>query len=251
MTAFSLGCSRAPHVAVACEIERKQAAGVLLLAVLLAAAPMPALGQEPAPAPAAVHEQSHEAGPSQPAETAGVDEHAGGTAQDEAHGEAEGHGESPWALAGRLLNFALLAGTLVYLLRRPLAGYLTRRSERVRADLDAAEQMKQAAAAQMAEMEARLAALPGELEALRARGQEEIAAEEERIRSLAERERARLLEQAHRDIDQRVRLAERELVEHAAALAIGVAEGKIKRLITDEDQARLLDRYLAQVKRDD
>ena len=239
-----LPCLR--RVVAACEIRCKPAAGALLLALLLTAAPPPVLGQEPAPAPAdaAYGQPPGQTGPSRPADAAEVaDEHA--VSEDEAHGE------SPWALTGRIFNFALLAGTLIYLLRNPLARYLTGRREQVRADLDAAEQMKRAAAAQMSEMDARLAALPGELETLKARGREEIAAEEDRIRTLAERERVRLLEQARRDLDQRVRLAERELVEHAAALAIGVAEGKIRRQITDEDQARLVDRYLTQVKVDD
>ena len=65
---------------------------------------------------------------------------------------------------------------------------------------------------------------------------------------LAEAERARLLEQASREIEQRTRLARRELVEHAASLAVGVAQKKISAQITDADQSRLVDRYVAEVK---
>ena len=43
-------------------------------------------------------------------------------------------------------------------------------------------------------------------------------------------------------------MARRELVEHAASLAVGVAQTKIKAQITDADQARLVDRYLTEVK---
>ena len=66
-------------------------------------------------------------------------------------------------------------------------------------------------------------ALPAELEALRAQGAREIAAEEARIRAAAAAERERLLEQARREIDLQVRVAERDLVSHAADLAVGVA----------------------------
>jgi F-type H+-transporting ATPase subunit b len=158
------------------------------------------------------------------------------------------HDESIWPMLGKIVNFAILAGTIIYFGRKPLADYLASRRAQVRSDLVAAEEMKKTAAAQIAEMDAKLAALPAELAALKARGQQEIAAEQQRIRQLAEAERARLLEQASREIDQRTRVARRELVEHAATLAVQVARAKIQDQITDADQARLVDRYLAEVK---
>ena len=45
-----------------------------------------------------------------------------------------------------------------------------------------------------------------------------------------------------------LRLARRELVEHAAQLAVDVAQAHIVRTITPEDQLRLVDRYAAQLK---
>jgi F-type H+-transporting ATPase subunit b len=165
-----------------------------------------------------------------------------------AAGGEGGHDESIWPMVGKIVNFAILAGTVFYFGRKPVAGYLAGRREQVRADLVAAEEMKKTARAQIAEMDAKLAALPAELEALRARGQQEIAAEQQRIRQIADAERARLIDQAAREIEQRTRLAERELVEHAANLAVDVARTRIKDQITDADQARLVDRYLAEVK---
>jgi F0F1-type ATP synthase membrane subunit b/b' len=44
-----------------------------------------------------------------------------------------------------------------------------------------------------------------------------------------------------------VKIAERELVKHAAELAVGVATERIKKNITEDDQARLVDRYVAQI----
>jgi F-type H+-transporting ATPase subunit b len=170
-------------------------------------------------------------------------------AQAEHAATSEGHDEgSIWGFVGKIVNFALLVGTLVYFLRAPVSEYLATRRIQVRADLDAAEAMKRSAAQQIAEMEAKLQALPRELEELKARGQAEIAAEEARIRELAEAERIRLVEQASREIDQQVRMAQRALVEHAADLSVSVAEAKIKREITSDDQARLVKAYLDQVK---
>src|SRR5690606_11383352 len=157
----------------------------------------------------------------------------------------------PWNLIGRIVNFALLVGTIVYFARGPLGAYIVKRRTQVREDLETADRMKREASAQMAEMEAKLKALPAELEALRARGREEIALEEQRIRELAEAERVRLLAQAERDIEQQVRLAKRELVQHAADLAVNLAERKIRTHITDADRQRLVEHYLARVQPQD
>jgi len=215
----------------------------LLLALLL---PIPvAVAQEHAAQPATPTPGS--AAPA--AEHAAPEQHAPAGGHGAAGSEsAGGHEESIWPQVGKLVNFAILIGTVIYFGRKPLAGYLATRGAQVRSELVAAEEMKKTAAAQIAEMDAKLQALPAELDALKARGQQEIAAEEQRIRDLAETERARLIEQASREITQRTRVARRELIEHAASLAVGVAQTKIRAQITDADQARLVDRYLTEVK---
>ena len=75
-----------------------------------------------------------------------------------------------------------------------------------------------------------------------------MATEEQRIAAAAEAERARLLEQARREIELQVKVAERALVEHAADLAVGVAADRIRTNITDDDQQRLIDRYVRQLR---
>jgi F-type H+-transporting ATPase subunit b len=160
--------------------------------------------------------------------------------------EAE-HGSPMVGMIAKLFNFALFAGTLVYFLRSPVATYLSDRGKQIRADLVKAADMKQSATEQLAKVDAKMAALPGELDALRASGAEEVAAEEARIRQAAEAERVRLIEQAKRDIDWQLRIAERDLKRHAAGLAVDLATKRVKATITDADQLRLVDRYVAQV----
>jgi len=164
--------------------------------------------------------------------------------------EREAHGSDIVGMIARAVNFAILAGTLFYFLHSPIRTYLAGRSRQIRSDLVNAAEMRQAAAAQIEEIERKMKALPAELEALRVQGAEEIAAEEARIAAAAATERNRLLEQARREIDVQVRIAERELVSHAADLAVGVAADRIKKNITDEDQKRLIDRYVQQLKAD-
>jgi len=195
------------------------ALAVLLLASWAIGTPVRALAQE--------SQAAHE--------TSGAEEHQGRGAID---------------TVARLVNFAILAGTLWYLLRSPIAKYLADRGTQIRSDLVNAAELKQTAAAAIEEIDRKLKALPAELEALRAQGAQDIATEEARIRAAAAAERERLLEQARREIDLQVKVAERELVMHAADLAVGVASERIKKNITDDDQRRLLDRYVQQLKAD-
>jgi F0F1-type ATP synthase membrane subunit b/b' len=160
---------------------------------------------------------------------------------------AEGHEETIWDLLARVLNFSILAGTLVLLLRRPLATYLDTRSRQIRSDLVNAAETRRVATEQLAEIERQLAGLPAELEALKARGRDEVAAEEVRIRQAAGAERERLLAQVRREIDLQVRIARKELLLEAADLAVAAATSRVRQTITPADQTRLLDRYVTQV----
>jgi F-type H+-transporting ATPase subunit b len=171
------------------------------------------------------------------------------TAAEKAVGETEEkHEDSVLSMVARVVNFGLLAGALVYFLRSPFAKYLADRGQQIRSDLVTAAEMKRNAAAQIEDIDRRMKALPAELEALRAQGAQEIAAEEARIRTAAAAERDRLLEQARREIEMQVKVAERELVNHAAELAVGVAGERIRKNITDDDRQRLVDRYVQQLK---
>lgn len=217
-------------------------------------APAPAAGDHVQPAPAATDPHAAQKPADTHAAPAAGDAH--GAPQAGAHGEAAGghggeehHGESPLAFASRIANFFLLAGGLWYLLRKPFADHLANRGQQVRADLVSAKETSAAAAAQLAEIDKKLQALPGEIETLKARGKQEIAAEEARIKQAAEAERHRLIEQTRREVDLQVRLAKRELTEHAADLAVSFATQQIKQTITPDDQARLVDRYVTQMRK--
>ncbi len=164
-----------------------------------------------------------------------------------AEGGEGDHGNPVLELVAKLFNFGILAGTLVYFLRSPLHKYLSDRGTQIRADLVKAADMKTSAAAQLAAVEQQMAALPGELDALRKAGAEEVATEETRIREAADKERSRLLTQVQREIDLHGKAAERDLVRVAADRAVAVATADIARTMTPADHARLVDRYVGMV----
>lgn len=221
----------------ACELRRKLAARAFVAIALTALLFTRGLAAQAADthAPAAAAEQHEPA--------AATQEHAGA--------EAEHAGEEHGGLAGLLwplANFLVLVVVLNKFLRAPIAEYLASRSSQIRKDLVEAAELSRSATAQLAEVEHKMQALPAELEALRTRGAEEIAAEEERIASAAAADRARLLTQTRREIEVRLQSAQRELSDHAATLALQLAEQKLATDMTAADHARLVDRYVAQVK---
>ena len=176
----------------------------------------------------------------EPAHEAPASEHA---AEAEHAGE---HGLS--ALLWPTANFLVLCGALYYFMRAPFIEYLSGRSSQIRKDLVDAAELNRAATAQLAEVDRKMQALPGELDALKTRGKQEIVAEEERIAAAAAADRARLLTQTRREIDVRLQTAKRDLSDHAADLALNLATQRLTRELTPADHARLVDRYVDQVK---
>jgi len=168
------------------------------------------------------------------------------------HAAEAGHDESIGgmirAMGWPVANFIIFIGVLYYFFNKPFTEYLAGRSATIRKDLVEAAELKANATAQLAAIEQKLQALPGELNTLRTRGAEEITAEEQRIAAAAAADRERLLEQTRREIELQVRLAKKEILDHAADLSVQLATARIKKEVTPADQDRLVDRYLSQVK---
>jgi len=160
----------------------------------------------------------------------------------------EPHGQTLVQTIAKIVNFAILGGVLVYFLKTPVAAYLVSRGTQIRQDLVTAAETRATAAAQLTDIERQLQALPAELEKLRAQGEQDLKAEQARIAQAAAAERERLIAQTHREIEARLRMARRQLTEHAADLAIRIAEERIRRTITPDDHLRLVDRYAAQLR---
>lgn len=173
---------------------------------------------------------------------------AGDHGEAAAHGAgAAEHGESLLVTLARLANFAILAGVLWWFGRKPLAAHLAARGAQIRKELVDAAAMRTTATARLADIEAKLAALPAELEGLRRRGAEELEAERARIKAAAEVERDRLVDQARREIASQTRTARGQLRAHAASLAVDVAESRLRATLTAAEQASLVDDYAAQM----
>ena len=140
----------------------------------------------------------------------------------------------------KFLNLFIFIALGVYLFRQPLSDALRSRRERIKRDLLRAQQERDDALAQLAEVESRVARLDAEVAIIRERSKSEADAERERIKRSTEAEMTKLREQAQREIDSAGKAARQELRQFAAGQSVRLAEELIRREIRPEDDARLI-----------
>ncbi len=165
----------------------------------------------------------------------------GGAGVVEASSEEGGHGLD---LLFRVINFVILAGALVYLLRKPLGNYLDAKTEQIRKDLAEAVGKRERAEAERKEAKARLEGLDQEIAEAREKGLAQAEAERQRILEAAQAEAVRLAEHAKRELADELELARRKLTARAAELSVELARKKIGEQIGDDDRRRLFEKGL-------
>ncbi|MCU0585987.1 MAG: ATP synthase F0 subunit B [Desulfobacterales bacterium] len=162
-----------------------------------------------------------------------------------------------WAAGGgftatdgfRVMNFVVLAGVLFFLLRKPIPRALNGRISGIQDQLKDLEARKAEAEKQLAETNQRLSALEKEAERITAdyirQGQEAKA----RILKEAEAAAAKVQAQARRSIEYEFEQAKARLQAEIFEKSLVNAEELLKRSITPQDQARLVEDYLEKVVR--
>ncbi len=155
---------------------------------------------------------------------------------------AAGHsGGIPWGnIVKQTVNFAILAGALVYFLRKPLSSFLKERSEMLRKSIDDAASARAEAAAKLSAIEARMATLSDEVAGMNRKMDDEAKEEAKRFREAAQAEIERIRIQTQVAADQEVKKARQELRREAAALATSAAEEIVRKTMTPEDRERLV-----------
>lgn len=162
------------------------------------------------------------------------------------HGAAHGGG---WAATDtyRVMNFAVLAIALFFLLRKPASQFLNDRIQNIREQLKELEAKKTAAESKLAEYEEKLATLSGEEEKIIDQYRQQGQALRDKILEEAASAAEKLEEQARRTIDHEFKQARHQLEAEVLEKAIAKAEEILKKNITDQDQDNLVDEYLTKV----
>jgi len=163
---------------------------------------------------------------------------------------SEGAGEKD-LIGWKWANFAILAAGLGYLLVKHAGPYFASRSVEIRKGIEEAQRLRAEAEKGAAAMDARLANLSVEVEALRKSAREEAEQEGVRIRQETSREMAKIQANADREISSALKEAQIELKSYAAQLAIDLARDRIRERMTQADQETLVRKFVTDLSRQD
>lgn len=145
---------------------------------------------------------------------------------------------------GKTVNFILLFGGLTYLLYKPIRHFLEKRGQDIQSSLKEAADARAEAERKLKEIEARLAGLQEEMERIKEEGEAEGRRAKEGTLQLAQKEAERIKHFATQEIDSIIRSGIRELKEYTAELATAFAEEQIKKKMSPEVQAEIIDKSI-------
>jgi len=168
----------------------------------------------------------------------------------EAGGAQHGVGvHIPWGeILKQAINFLLLAGVLVYFLRKPVSSFLKERSDLLRKAIDDAAKARAEAAEKLAAIETRTGKLADEIAGMNAKMDVEAAAEARRLQETVAAEIARIRAQSEFTGEQEVKKAREELRREASLLTARAAEELVRKSLSPEDQERLVRENLEKIE---
>ena len=168
-----------------------------------------------------------------------------------AAGEKTSHEEPEQNLDGwKWANFAILAAGIGFLLMKQAGPFFAARSVEIRKGIEDAKKIAADAEARSAAMDARLANLGAEVEALRKSAREEAAQEGDRIRQETQRELAKVQTAAEHEMASALKAAQMELKLYSAKLSIDLARNKVRERMTAADQDSLVQNFVADLGRE-
>lgn len=144
-----------------------------------------------------------------------------------------------------LLNFAIVAGVIVWAAKKNLPAVFRNRTTSIQKSLEEARKASEDANRRLSEIESRLGRLDDEIAQMRATSEKEAIAEEERIKAAAAEEGRRIIQSAEQEIAAAAKAARRELTAYAADLAVSLAAKQIQ-VDIPTDQA-LVRRFAQQI----
>ncbi|MDL1871987.1 ATP synthase F0 subunit B [Deltaproteobacteria bacterium PRO3] len=160
-----------------------------------------------------------------------------------------GHDGPSMALVYWSINFLILAGILLYFLRKPAKDFFASRATLIRTNIQQARDLKANAEKKYAEYEARLKSIEKEMNDLVVSLQKDGELERRRIVETATQQVATLKGNSERMLQQELRKAKEELKREAVNLATELAGELIRKNMTPEDQGRLVEQYLQKMEK--
>lgn len=147
----------------------------------------------------------------------------------------------------RLINFAIIAGVIIYFMRKPVRDFFKNRSIEIAKAMQESKETRERAIAALGEMERKIKDLEAEtnrlIEDAKERGEKDKQAVIEEGKKIV----SDVHEQVKEGVDLEVRKAKTALQAEASLLAVDLAEGRIREKISSQDHERIVKEYISRV----
>lgn len=153
------------------------------------------------------------------------------------------------ATAFTVLNFVVLAALVGWFLAKTLPKTFRDRSTAIQKQLVDARTATEEASARLNSVEDRLSKLDGQIASMKAQAEKDSGLEEQRIKASVEDEKQRILAAAEQEITAATALAQRQIRQYAAELAIEQAARKL--VVTAETDRLLVQNFAQRLTGDD
>jgi len=138
-----------------------------------------------------------------------------------------------------VLNFAIIAGLLVLIMKSKVPAAFRARTESIQQGIAEARKASEEAQRRLSDIEGRLAKLDTEIAAMAAAAETEAQKEEARIQAAVEEDKRKIVAAAEQEIVAATRLARTELRAYVSELAVTLAEKRIQvNAATDQELVR-------------
>jgi F-type H+-transporting ATPase subunit b len=148
----------------------------------------------------------------------------------------------------RVLNFAIMAGALIFIFKKlNVKAFFTKRTESIANTLNELEVKKKEAEKTYEEYKQKLSQLDKETDRILQEYIEQGEREKTRIIANAEKAATEIRQQTDIAIEQEIKIAKEGLQQEIAELSVTAAEALLKEKIGEEDQQKLVDDFMTKV----
>ena len=148
----------------------------------------------------------------------------------------------------QFINFAILAGALVYFLKKPYKDYLRKRHLDVKEKIEEAEKVIKEAGEARSNYEKKIAGLDAELASFKTSIIAEMEQEKKKMLDEARSLAGRIREQAQLAYDQEMKEAMMKIRAEITGRTIEKAETKVRDLFTKEDHERMVEEFIQKMR---
>ncbi len=147
----------------------------------------------------------------------------------------------------RIVNFAIIAAIVIYFGRKPVRDFFKNRSAEIAKAMQESKEARERAEAALAEMERKIKELEAETARMVADAKERGEKDRQALIDEGKKVAQDVQVQVKQGIDIEVQKAKAALAVEASLLSIDLAEGRIKKTISSQDQERIVKEYITKV----